>query len=253
MAVKTRSAKVTKAPKATAASKSKKTAVEPVEEPVEQEQEEEKEEEDFDLPSSDSESEDEEESDSEQIIRELEQEPVASATTTTTTAGHSITTSTKKSHAKKQAKTTPGVLYIGRLPQGFEEKELKQYFEQFGDILQLRLSRNKKTGRSKHYAFLQFADLKVAEIAQDTMNNYLLMGHQLKVTVLKPEQIHEDLFKGANKKFRTVDWSKLNYLKTHAPKSESKLQKLQKKHESNKVSKQNKLKAQGIDYDISDI
>lgn len=56
---------------------------------------------------------------------------------------------------------------------------MKQYFSQFGDVTRLRLSRNKKTGRSKHYAFIEFASHEVAQIVAETMHNYLLFGRLL--------------------------------------------------------------------------
>ena len=37
-----------------------------------------------------------------------------------------------------------GVVYLGRIPYGFFEKELRGYFSQFGKVTRLRLSRNKK-------------------------------------------------------------------------------------------------------------
>lgn len=38
----------------------------------------------------------------------------------------------------------PGVVYVGHLPIGLFEPQLKAYFEQFGKVLRLRLSRSKK-------------------------------------------------------------------------------------------------------------
>lgn len=38
----------------------------------------------------------------------------------------------------------PGVIYVGHLPLGLFEPQLKTYFEQFGKVLRLRLSRSKK-------------------------------------------------------------------------------------------------------------
>jgi nucleolar protein 15 len=37
-----------------------------------------------------------------------------------------------------------GTIYLGRIPHGFYEDEMKGYFSQFGDVTRLRLSRNKK-------------------------------------------------------------------------------------------------------------
>ena len=47
-----------------------------------------------------------------------------------------------------------GIVYIGHLPKGFEEKELEKFFGQFGSIEKLRVSRSKKTGRTRGYAFM---------------------------------------------------------------------------------------------------
>ena len=38
----------------------------------------------------------------------------------------------------------------------------------------MRLSRNKKTGKAKHYAFLEFQYPEVAEVAAEAMNGYFL-------------------------------------------------------------------------------
>jgi len=69
-----------------------------------------------------------------------------------------------------------GILYVGHLPKGFNETELKNFFQQFGQVTKLRVSRSVKTARSKGYAFLEFAERKVAEIAAKAMNNYLIFG-----------------------------------------------------------------------------
>ena len=37
-----------------------------------------------------------------------------------------------------------GVLYIGRIPHGFYEDQMKEYFSQFGNVTRLRMARNKK-------------------------------------------------------------------------------------------------------------
>jgi len=55
-----------------------------------------------------------------------------------------------------------GIIYIGHLPKGFEEAELRKFFEQFGKINKLRVSRSKKTGRTRGYAFIEFASKEVA-------------------------------------------------------------------------------------------
>lgn len=79
---------------------------------------------------------------------------------------------------------------------------MKKYFSQFGTVTRLRLSRNKKTGASKHYAFIEFANADVADIVAKTMHNYLMFGHILQCRTIPAEQVHADLFKGANQRFK---------------------------------------------------
>lgn len=79
---------------------------------------------------------------------------------------------------------------------------MKKYFSQFGTVRRLRLSRNKKTGASKHYAFVEFANSEVADIVAKTMHNYLMFGHILQCRVVPQEQVHPELFKGSNERFK---------------------------------------------------
>lgn len=50
----------------------------------------------------------------------------------------------KKVSENKNLQKKKGVLYVGRLPHGFYEKQMRMYFSQFGPVLRLRMSRNRK-------------------------------------------------------------------------------------------------------------
>lgn len=82
-----------------------------------------------------------------------------------------------------------GVVYIGHLPHGFTERPMRKFFSQFGDILNLRVSRNRVTGKSKHYAFIEFVNREIAEIVADAMHRYMMFGHTLIVEVMEPEKV----------------------------------------------------------------
>lgn len=83
------------------------------------------------------------------------------------------------------------------------------YFGQFGKLTKVRLSRNKKTTKPKHYAFLQFQHAEVARIAAEAMDGYFLFTQKLCCHVMKPEDVHPLLFKGANMRFRNIPWRTL--------------------------------------------
>ncbi|KAI4720813.1 RNA-binding domain-containing protein [Aureobasidium sp. EXF-10727] len=111
--------------------------------------------------------------------------------------------------AQQDDENTPGVIYIGRLPHGFFEAQMREYFSQFGDITHLRMARNKLTGRSKHYAFIEFGSAAVAEIVAKTMDKYLLFGHLLQVRRVPAEQVHEKLWKGEGGRFKVMPRNKI--------------------------------------------
>ncbi|KAI9229456.1 MAG: hypothetical protein DHS80DRAFT_22332 [Piptocephalis tieghemiana] len=141
-----------------------------------------------------------------------------------------------------------GVLYLGRIPHGFYETEMRAYFGQFGDVVRLRLSRNRKTGRSKHFAFIEFGSVEVAEIVADTMNNYLLFGHLLQCKVIPPEKVHPDLFAGCERKFRVIPFRKIAAKHQNKAKSSEEVKGMHKRLLRKEKKKREQLKKAGINY-----
>lgn len=100
-----------------------------------------------------------------------------------------------------------GVVYVGHLPHGFLEEELKSYFSQYGDVLGVKVARSKKTARSKGYAFIQFRYPEVAQIVSDTMNGYLLLGKVLISHTLPPNERNPFTYASSHK-YRFINWQK---------------------------------------------
>ena len=155
----------------------------------------------------------------------------------------------KKATKPSASSGTPGVMYLARIPHGFYEHELRSYFGQFGDITRLRVVRNKKTGASRHRAFIEFADAEVADIAARTMDKYLLFGHILSAKIVPPAQVHPDLFKGANRRFKAVPWNKMAGNQLERPLSESQWQGKITKEEKRRASRAEKLKDMGYEFE----
>ena len=141
-----------------------------------------------------------------------------------------------------------GVLYVGRIPHGFYEHQMRAYFAQFGDIRQLRLSRNRRTGASKHYAFIEFSSEEVARIVADTMDNYLMFGHLLKVKLLAREQVHKELFKDAGRRFKKVPWNRIEKARLGTTDREG-WEKRVVKEEKRREEKKEKLKSLGYVFE----
>lgn len=155
--------------------------------------------------------------------------------------------------AAKSSNGEVGVIYVGRIPHGFYEHEMRQYFSQFGPINKLRISRNKKTGASKHFAFVEFAEDTTAEIVAKTMNNYLLFGHVLKVKTIPKDQVHPDLFKGANKRFKQIPWNKMAGKQLEKPLSQTQWTTKVTKEKSKRAKQAAQLKAMGYEFEATEI
>ncbi|XP_054431000.1 MKI67 FHA domain-interacting nucleolar phosphoprotein isoform X2 [Pteronotus mesoamericanus] len=109
---------------------------------------------------------------------------------------HNKVAQVRRRASKKQEKEklTRGVIYVGHLPPALYETQIQAYFSQFGTVTRFRLSRSKKTGNSKGYAFVEFESEDVAKIVAETMNNYLFGERLLKCHFIPPEKVHEELF-----------------------------------------------------------
>jgi nucleolar protein 15 len=125
---------------------------------------------------------------------------------------------------------------------------MQAYFSQFGEILHLRLSRNKKTGASRHFAFIEFASMAVAKIVAATMNKYLLFNHILQVRVIPPEQVHPELFKGASRRFKVIPRNKLEREKLEKGASREAWKKRVENENQKRAKKAKQLKQLGYDF-----
>lgn len=68
----------------------------------------------------------------------------------------------------------PTIIYVGHLPVELEERDLRTFLSQFGDVIHSRISRSIQTGHSRGYGFVQFSDPEVAKIVAETLQGYFL-------------------------------------------------------------------------------
>ncbi|XP_022743281.1 uncharacterized RNA-binding protein C1827.05c isoform X2 [Durio zibethinus] len=145
------------------------------------------------------------------------------------------------------------VLYIGRIPHGFYEKEMEAYFQQFGAIKRLRIARNKKTGKSKHFGFIEFENPQVAEVVADCMHNYLLFEHLLQVHLIPPEHVHPKLWRGFNYKYKPVNHVQIQRKHQNKVRTLEEHKKLVEKIIKRDNKRRKKIEAAGIDYECPEI
>lgn len=61
-------------------------------------------------------------------------------------------------------------IFVGSLPFKIQESELKQYFEEYGEVSSVKIITDKFTGRSKGFAFVEMPDDAAAQKAIDALN-----------------------------------------------------------------------------------
>ena len=157
---------------------------------------------------------------------------------------------TPSSGSKKTKKDLPRVIYVGHVPHGFYEAQMREYFGQFGDVTRVKVSRNKKTGRSKHYAFVEFKHPEVAAIVAESMNNYLLANQVLKIVLLAPEKVHPQTFEGTGTKFKTVPWQRRAAAKHNRDRTDEEKTKRNKGLVKAEDKRRAAIAAAGIEYDF---
>ncbi len=78
-------------------------------------------------------------------------------------------------------------IYVGNLLFDVGESDLKEAFEQFGQVTEVRLIMDKYTGKSKGFGFIEMPSKDEAEKAIEEMNGKEFMGRALNVNEAKPK------------------------------------------------------------------
>lgn len=116
-------------------------------------------------------------------------------------------------------------------------------------MTRVRVSRNKKTAKAKHYAFLEFASPAVARVAADAMDGYLMFASRLAVKVVPPSRVHPALFKGANRTFTKVPWRKIEAERHNADRDEVKEAARASRAAARDRKRAAKIKKAGLEYE----
>jgi len=78
-------------------------------------------------------------------------------------------------------------IYVGNLPFELNEEQLKDCFQEFGEITEALLIKDKRTGRPKGFGFVEYATESDADLAISKMNGEELGGRKLRVNKATPK------------------------------------------------------------------
>jgi RNA-binding motif X-linked protein 2 len=86
---------------------------------------------------------------------------------------------TGKSWHKQYA--TSAWIYVGSLPYDLNEGDIITVFSQYGEIVNINLIRDRKTGKSRGFCYLCYADQRSTNLAVDNFNGIKIVGRIIQV------------------------------------------------------------------------
>ena len=81
-------------------------------------------------------------------------------------------------------------LYVGNLPFDITEEAIREMFAQSGTVVSVALIKDRATGNSKGFGFVEMSSQKEAQAAISSLNGHLVGDRQLKVNFARPREEH---------------------------------------------------------------
>jgi RNA recognition motif-containing protein len=78
-------------------------------------------------------------------------------------------------------------IYVGNLSHSATEEELRQAFGQFGDVATVNIIKDRETGRSRGFAFVEMSNGGEAANAIKELNLHEISGRSITVNEARPK------------------------------------------------------------------
>jgi RNA recognition motif-containing protein len=79
-------------------------------------------------------------------------------------------------------------IYVGNLSWGTTEQELQEVFEAYGDVSSVAIIKDRESGRSRGFGFVEMPSREEAEAAIEALDGSDLDGRALKVNQARPRE-----------------------------------------------------------------
>ena len=83
-------------------------------------------------------------------------------------------------------------IYVGNLSYKIEEAELKEVFEEYGEVTSVKIITDKYSGRSKGFGFIEMTNEDEAKKAIEELNGKEFDGRQVVVNIARPRRTDDD-------------------------------------------------------------
>ena len=78
-------------------------------------------------------------------------------------------------------------IYVANIPFKASEDELRELFEQHGEVSSVKIILDRETNRSRGFGFIEMADSEAAKQAINELNGYSFLGKELVVNEARPK------------------------------------------------------------------
>ena len=79
-------------------------------------------------------------------------------------------------------------IYVGQLDYSVTEDDLKDAFSEFGDVSSVNIIKDRSSGQSKGFGFVEMPDDSEAAKAMEALNGSQLKGREIKVNQANPRR-----------------------------------------------------------------
>jgi len=77
-------------------------------------------------------------------------------------------------------------IYVGNLSYGLSEDELKEVFENYGTVDSVKIIKDRETGRSKGFGFIEMPNDEEGKTAIEQLNDTEVQNRNLRVNEARP-------------------------------------------------------------------
>ncbi|WP_440998625.1 RNA recognition motif domain-containing protein [Fodinibius sp. SL11] len=79
-------------------------------------------------------------------------------------------------------------IYVGNLSYKVSDQELMDVFEEFGEVTSSKVIKDRETGRSKGFGFVEMENDQEAQAAIDQLDGAEINGRAVKVNKARPKE-----------------------------------------------------------------
>lgn len=79
-------------------------------------------------------------------------------------------------------------MFIGGLSWNLDWQDMKDAFAEFGEVVYAKVIKDRETGKSKGFGFIEFASVEEAAAAKEAMDGAELDGRNIKVDFAKEKE-----------------------------------------------------------------